>query len=47
MRVMAPGWVKHHKDLLQKLGAWHLQFDALRKDHVEEVSENMKIAALL
>lgn len=35
MRVMAPGRVKHHLELLQNMDDWHVQRKALRKDHGE------------
>ena len=47
MHVMAPGRVKHQKDLAARIEDWQVQVDNLAKDHGEVLSENMKIAALL
>lgn len=47
MRVMAPGRVTRHKDLPHKMDEWHILPGALRKDHGEDLSDNMQIATLL
>ena len=47
MKVMAPGRVKHQKELAAKMEEWQVRVNALRRDHGEELSEKMRIAALL
>lgn len=47
MRVMAPGRVKHHRDLPPKMDEWHALLVVRPKDYWEYSSCNMKVAALL
>lgn len=42
MCVMASGSVKHHKDLLQNKDDRHVQLEALRNEHGEEISGMME-----
>lgn len=43
MRVIAPGQVKHHKEFCD----WCVVLEALRKDHGEELTEDMNISAMV
>lgn len=47
MRVMFPGKVKTHFELLPKIKEWQARVDAFSRDHGEPSSDNLKIAALV
>lgn len=47
MRVMSHCWVNSHWELTGKIEELKIRVDALRRGHREELSEKMRIAALV
>lgn len=47
MRVMSPDKARTHREVIPKIEAWQVRVDALHTDHTEQLSEQMRIAALI
>lgn len=47
MRVISWGGVKYRRELVAKIDEWQVRVDAVNRDHGEELSETMKLAALV
>lgn len=46
MRVVPPGKVKNHREVIAKIDEWQVRVDALSRDRWEELSGKMRIVAL-
>lgn len=47
MRVMSPGAVNNHRDLLANIGEWQVRVGACSRDHGEAFSEKMRSVAFV